>query len=130
MAIVNLMGGSRRTKDELKGIYTATYDTIVPGSGITMEVKEIVGSEDFISDPNLVPWASKTLKELVISASADFDLAVMAPIALALAESVTSDLEDYVDNALAATVSGYTGTIVVSGSVTLTVVNGLITTYA
>jgi hypothetical protein len=129
MAIVNMLGGSRRTKDELKGIYTATYDTIVPGSGITMEVREIVGSEDFISDPNLVPWASKTLKELVISSPtvSDGDRSY----ADAGDAATLSAAEDYTDVTLSGVLStGYTGDIVVSGSVTLTVVNGLITTYA
>jgi hypothetical protein len=67
MTTTNMLGPSHRTKENQKGYFQLTYDTITPGSGIAMEVVETITSDKFQSDPNCVPWSSKPVKECVIS---------------------------------------------------------------
>lgn len=121
MAITNMMGPSMRKKEANKGIIDWSIVTV--GSGLRFEHLRGMPNEVSKSSPQNVPWGDRD--EDVVRLGID-----PAAIMELLDVSMDADIQSVVDASIATALNGFTGSIVVSGSVTLTVVNGLITTYA
>ena len=71
MTEVNLLGPSRRRKDNLKGYFDPNYDLITPGSGVDIAFRDPNTSADWTTagtNANNIPYGSEnTFRECVIS---------------------------------------------------------------
>ena len=132
MAITNLLGPSRRSKNAGKGFFDPKNDFLIEGTGITLSVVDPSTESYRGIEQDNVPWGSDVKRVVKIEA----DLSGLDTGGLVTDSGLTTILADYATTsdlgdveALIPTVSGYTGEVTVSGAV-FTIENGLITGVA